>query len=396
MPKPFSIFHASMPSLRFLLRALMAPWLIAKITLQYYTVGTIYTQTDPEFRGSLLKNIVVGTAAFLSEAMSPSDASLLGGPLFSYFAEFKDLEGARGLPHYGETVARDKSFAWFARPEGAKKALLYFHGGAYVLPLARTQFVGMMGVWWGVSPKTRGNLAIAILDYLLTSQDFFYPTQIFEAVRAYRQLVDLGYEVVLMGDSAGANLALAVARFVANLGEAEAHFSRFSEFAWDFRPVSPPRTMVLIAPWVQLENGVQEYPGVNHEGEYISYRVNQTGLFYVDGHGGRRLNRQDVAHWVDFNTTSFDHWAKVPAFVDGAVLYIYGEREYLRKTQEEFVKKMGKNFTTYLQPGGIHDTMFVAEALGFRLKKGMASMVAGDHREKYNYGAVCRFLDEHV
>lgn len=374
----------------------MAPWLVAKITLQYYTVGTIHTQTDPEFRGSLLKNILVGLAGYLSEAMSVSDIALLTGPMFPYFADYKDLEGAKGLPHYGETVAGEETFAWVARPEGAKKALLYFHGGAYVLPVARSQFLGMLGVWWGVSPKTRENLAIAILDYLLTSQGHFYPTQIFEGVRAYRKLVDLGYEVVLMGDSAGANLALAVARFVGNLDEAEAHFSQFTDFAWDFLPVSPPRTMVLIAPWVHLENGVQEYPGVNHEGEYIGYKVNDTGLLYVDGNGGRNLKRKDVAHWVDFNTTSFEHWAKVPAFVDGAVLYIYGEREYLRKSQEEFAEKNGKNFKTLMQPGGIHDTMFVAEALDFRLQLGMAGMVAGEHREKYNFGAVTRFLDEHV
>ncbi|PSK40561.1 hypothetical protein C7M61_000208 [Candidozyma pseudohaemuli] len=382
----------ALPSLSLVLKIATAPWVILKTTFEYYVTGTVYTQTDPEF-DSLAKNLNVATAIHLAQGIRGRDADLVMGLMYSYFARYKNMPAVLGLPHYGEKVVDEETLAWLVKPEGAKKALLYFHGGGYLFPFAPQQFAGMIGVWYAVDSEKRQDLAIAMLDYLVTSHEKYYPTQIYEAVKAYRQLVDQGYEVIPMGDSAGGNLALAVARFAAYPTEAEAQFSRYTDFNWDFLPLPPPKTLVLIAPWVHTDKGAAIYPGVNHDGDFIRLSVNSKGDLYITG-----LDRKSVAPFVDFNGTTYeDHWAKVPAFVDGAILYIYGERELLRGSQELFAKEKDKGtFTTKMQPGGIHDAMFVVDVLDINLKKGMADVVAGKHRSKFNFGAVGEFLDSRL
>lgn len=101
--------------------------------------------------------------------------------------------------------------------------------------------------------------------------------------------------------------------------------------------------------------------------------------------------------FVEFNSTNYkDHWAEVPAFNgNGSVLYIYGEREYFRESQESFAKEVGhNNFTSLMQPGGIHDCLFVAEVLDLKSSKGQRRMIAGEHRKKYNFGAIADYLED--
>lgn len=380
------------PSFGLTLRALSVPLVILKIAIQYYTVGTVYTRTDAEFEGSLFKNIALASIVHLSPGVTSSDVDLL--PKLSLIIEkFRGLSVAKDLPHYGEPVTEDQDLTWVVRPKQAKKVLLYLHGGGYTMPLATQQFIGIIAVWYAVDAEKREDLAVAVLDYSLSSRKKYYPTQIFEAVAAYRKLSDLGYEVIPFGDSAGGNLALALARFTAYPEEAKAQFSPYTEFEWNFLGLTPPRLLVLIAPWVQVTNGSQVYPGANHKGDLIRPKLNTKGDLYITG-----LDKQKVAPFVDFNETSFeDHWAAIPAFTTPeAVLYIYGEREHLRGSQEKFAEANGKKFNTLMHPGGIHDAMFAAEVLGMSFAQGQKDILAGKQRKKFNFGAVAQFLDKHL
>lgn len=374
-----------LPSLSLALGALTAPWVAAKTTLTYYTTGTVYQKTDPEF-DTLYKNVVVAVLAHLLKHAQLQDARLLPYPMKVLFDKLASSRAARYLPHYGESVAGDTRFLWLARPERAKKAVLYLHGGGYLNPLAQQQLAGMVGVWYAVNIEKRYKLGVAVLDYLLTLHGQYYPTQIFEAVSAYRTLTEAGYEVILFGDSCGANLALAVARFAAYPEEARAHFSQYLTFSWDFLPLPAPRLMVLLAPWILPSLAAKSYPGVNHQGEFVDLAINEKGKLYTRGR-----EPDQVTSWAEFGKTTYKDWAQVPAINSGSVLYIYGEREYFREDQERFAAEC--EIKAHMQPGGIHDNMFVVELLGLKAAMYSRAMEEGAHREKYTFSKVAEFLE---
>jgi len=118
-----------------------------------------------------------------------------------------------------------------ATPTAVKgRALLYMHGGAYVVGSAQ----GYRGLAAELGRAT-GATAYAI-DYRLAPEHVF-PAALDDAVLAYRGLIERGYDprnIVIAGDSAGGGLALAllVALRDAGLGQAAA--------------------ALLISPWVDL------------------------------------------------------------------------------------------------------------------------------------------------
>jgi monoterpene epsilon-lactone hydrolase len=120
------------------------------------------------------------------------------------------------------------------RPEYASpdKAILYLHGGAYVLgsAYAYRHFAGQIAVRTGV--------AVFVPEYRLAPEHAF-PAAINDAQAAYRGLVQQGARLIaIAGDSAGGGLALsllALAQSAANDGEGVA-----------------PSAAVALSPWTDL------------------------------------------------------------------------------------------------------------------------------------------------
>jgi len=95
---------------------------------------------------------------------------------------------------------------WFVRENLEPRAtLFYFHGGGYSFyPKGYSRFISMITL--AAKSKTFA------LDYRL-SPEYRFPAQLEDALSAYRWLLENGTDpqnLVLAGDSAGANLALAV------------------------------------------------------------------------------------------------------------------------------------------------------------------------------------------
>jgi epsilon-lactone hydrolase len=95
---------------------------------------------------------------------------------------------------------------WFGSPDAdGGVTLLYFHGGGYSFyPKAYTHIIALITQ----AAKSR----TFALDYSL-APEHRYPTQLEEALHAYRWLLESGVDpdrLVLAGDSAGGNLALAL------------------------------------------------------------------------------------------------------------------------------------------------------------------------------------------
>jgi monoterpene epsilon-lactone hydrolase len=93
---------------------------------------------------------------------------------------------------------------WWCRPDDAiaGAAILYFHGGAYVVGSARAyrHFVGQVAA--------RANVVAFVPEYGLAPEHPF-PAAVEESLACYRGLVGKGFgKIALAGDSAGGGLAL--------------------------------------------------------------------------------------------------------------------------------------------------------------------------------------------
>jgi acetyl esterase/lipase len=109
------------------------------------------------------------------------------------------------------------------------KALLFLHGGAYVLGGPASH--GALAARLGEASGTDAYLA----DYRL-APEHPYPAALDDALAAYRWLLQEypAHGIVIAGDSAGGNLSLATAMAIRDAG------------------LPPPAALALISPWLDL------------------------------------------------------------------------------------------------------------------------------------------------
>lgn len=123
---------------------------------------------------------------------------------------------------------------WWCRPATSNTgaAILYFHGGAYVLgsAIAHRHFVSQI--------VKRAGVPAFLTDYRLAPEHAF-PAAVEDAQSAFAGLVEMGYETIaLAGDSAGGGLALSLLALVA----AQARQGKGVM----------PRCAALMSPWTDL------------------------------------------------------------------------------------------------------------------------------------------------
>lgn len=145
-------------------------------------------------------------------AMLAMRAELAGQPALEFGPEarpgFDELmertPAAEGVTY--QTSAVGGVAGWWCKPEQAREgcAIVYFHGGAYVLGSAAAyrNFVGQIA--------ERAKAAIFIVDYHRAPERTF-PAPVNDAEAVYRGLSASGFsKLAIAGDSAGGGLALAL------------------------------------------------------------------------------------------------------------------------------------------------------------------------------------------
>ncbi|MGF1639022.1 MAG: alpha/beta hydrolase [Cyclobacteriaceae bacterium] len=113
------------------------------------------------------------------------------------------------------------------------RALLYLHGGGYVIGSPRTHR--------GLAGKiAKGIQANCLLPDYRKAPEFPFPYALSDAFVAYRFLIDTGYaasDIIVAGDSAGGGLSMALIYKIRDAG------------------MTLPRAVVLLSPYVDLVNG---------------------------------------------------------------------------------------------------------------------------------------------
>ncbi|MFI5698255.1 alpha/beta hydrolase [Kribbella sp. NPDC051586] len=146
-------------------------------------------------------------------------------------AEFDELFAGRPLGDDVKLAERTLGGvpALDVRVDGADAdgVILYLHGGSYVVGSART------GANLAAPLSRRSGVPAISLDYRLAPEHPF-PAGVHDALAAYRELVEGGQNVVIVGDSAGGGLALAA--LIAARAEG----------------LAQPAGVVLLSPWTDV------------------------------------------------------------------------------------------------------------------------------------------------
>ena len=143
------------------------------------------------------------------------------------------------------------------------RAILYLHGGAYVLGSRRTH----RGL--AAQIALAGKAPVHLLEYRL-GPEHKHPAGIEDSVAAYRELISSGIEpeaIVVVGDSAGGGLAVAMAMRLREEGE----------------PL--PGGLVLLNAWLDLTcSGASMYANARHDvGLFRDWTVRGGELYRGDG-----------------------------------------------------------------------------------------------------------------
>lgn len=119
----------------------MVPLKAVQVVIQYYTIGTIYSNTNIEFKNSLWKNICLSINAFLIKSVSNGDIALfVHKPIPNLFKDFGNHPLVQNLKNYG--VKYTSHSYWLVKNEiyskPKKNVLIYLHGGGYAIGLMGT------------------------------------------------------------------------------------------------------------------------------------------------------------------------------------------------------------------------------------------------------------------
>ncbi|KAL4062095.1 Alpha/Beta hydrolase protein [Scleroderma yunnanense] len=279
------------------LRCAKQPWLtlyfacevfiIIFILLPVWSVTYLFTRPRPTWSWS--HAMIIAPSRRLARLISKIDiCTLMGSPDYRAIPSTTghNVEGVwiDGIPPYVITtelaifasVARAMPIRipgyWYARDGIApqpiapvpttdqKKVFLYLHGGAYTLMSAHPRELYVRSLSRSFVHLTADAPHLLAVEYRLSSTRPFperhpFPTALLDALAGYIHLVDvMGYDpsnIILAGDSAGGNLALALVRYlVENQGISGA----------DMSPAlpAPPGHLLLVYPWTDLSNSHAE------------------------------------------------------------------------------------------------------------------------------------------
>ncbi|WP_329002001.1 alpha/beta hydrolase [Kribbella sp. NBC_00709] len=141
----------------------------------------------------------------------------------------------------------------------ADGVILYLHGGSYVVGSART------GANLAAPLSRRSGVPAISLDYRLAPEHPF-PAAVHDALAAYRELVEGGQNVVIVGDSAGGGLALA------------------TMLAARAEGLSQPAGAVLLSPWTDVS---LKSPSMDSRGDddplFSRANMAESAEFYLGG-----------------------------------------------------------------------------------------------------------------
>ncbi|KAH8698241.1 Alpha/Beta hydrolase protein [Phaeosphaeriaceae sp. PMI808] len=250
---------------------------------------------------------------------------------------------------------------WFGSST-AKKTIVYFHGGGYVLPCGPGLHLWLHDLQKSLGPTT----SILLLAYSL-APEHPYPTQLTQAAELLHHLVHTlsrsPADLILGGDSAGGNLALALLSHIAHPHPSVDKVVVDGSFSG----------VMLISPWTSLTQ--VDTPSFTHNA--------QRDIF-----DARALKRWATAflnspspYAGDFYSEPVlaapEWWVPVSSLVDDVMIWV-GDNEVLKDGILAFAEKFergvgGGKVRTVVTAGAGHEEMIIERMLGYGGDSGTGS-----------------------
>ena len=160
----------------------------------------------------------------------------------------------------GYWIHKDKKLPFESPPFAGEKTFYYLHGGAFIIGTAHPDgmLCGVLKDFLGnsSSPSLRRTFAV---EYRLTKpggpgkrSEFPFPAALIDALAGYLYLIKLGFseeDIIVVGDSAGGNLALALTRYLLSNKEQQPKLPKV------------PAALVLLSPYTDASSQFLDNPG---------------------------------------------------------------------------------------------------------------------------------------
>lgn len=247
---------------------------------------------------------------------------------------------------------------WYPSPYqngDEQKVLLHFHGGAYVMWEGRPSDVEFSATTLVKNLDVKGLFS----SYRLASNDGgHFPAALQDALTAYQYLLDQGISaqrIVISGDSAGANLALSLLRYIS---------------ASDI-DLPEPSAALLFSPWLDLKSARDPSYFDRHQNAKTDF---VPGNFVAWGALAYIPENMDAGD-AYFSPLGHPFATKTPLWIQ------VGELEILRDEGIELgnaMRSKGNKVEVHVEPLTNHDILFVGNLLGFSAEAEKVVKLAGD------------------
>ncbi|KAF5003174.1 hypothetical protein FDECE_10242 [Fusarium decemcellulare] len=238
---------------------------------------------------------------------------------------------------------------------------LHFHGGAFVIGNGRDEDTGYLA---RTLIRHTGCTHVCTPQYRLSSsKNGSFPAPLQDALTAYLSLIKTkgipANQIILSGDSAGANIALGLLRYIHEYGQQD--------------EIPLPRAVTLWSPWVDVSGALEQdmTKSPNYKTDYLSKEFGRWGALTVSEFGkidpsGPYLSPLRHPFKVDVN---------LPMFVNA------GGREVLYHDITDFCERYQKHGWTVhmdISEGCPHDILLLGPRIGFGAEAEKAAEHARD------------------
>lgn len=252
------------------------------------------------------------------------------------------------------------------RPEDP--IVVYFHGGGYVLDILFPEVTFIASLYQQVANP---RLSVLMLDYS-TAPTHQYPVAIREAVDLYRQLteMDLCTNIILLGDSAGGNLALTLT----------AHYHYTHPEIPSLSGSIAPKALILISPWLNL---IPERKGSYEKNESKDCMTHAILERWAKLYAPSEEDRASM--WCSPLHAAPEIWKDC---LPEQTLMLWGQNEVTFDDLQQFASKLGLKYTE-VEPNGVHDSiMFPMPQLFTSLK------LTGDRMSNKIFSRIVSYLKD--
>ena len=348
---------------------------LARLPLFLVKFITRYGRQHPQwsYRQAVMTHILFSVVYHAATVQVPTPTPLTPGKEKERFVRIQPAESdayADPLRINSDIQPVEIGASWYPAPLSAAsdkssvKVILHIHGGAFVMGDGRTAATGYAAkLLLRYTPSTHilaPQYRVSTLPASKTSNPF--PAALQDSLTAYLYLVqDLKIapkNIVLSGDSAGANLAIALVRYLNEYG------GKLS--------IPNPGAVLLWSPWIDPSDDSDSFvhSNPNYATDYLSHPFTKWGVNAYRGQGGVKALESPYAALK--NETFL---TDVPIFANtgsGEVLY-FDDVEWAEK-----MLKAGNDVTLDVEKNVPHDVLLIGNILGFDREAQACAKRAGD------------------